>query len=72
MDNVSPKIAQYVALAQFEDLSANAVSSARRSTIDTLAAKELAPYGITSNAIAPGIVATPINRSIEAKNIIKQ
>lgn len=31
-------------------------------------AKELATYGITSNAIAPGIVATPINRALELKN----
>jgi 3-oxoacyl-[acyl-carrier protein] reductase len=32
------------------------------------AAKELAPYGVTVNAIAPGIVATPINLALQEKN----
>ena len=32
------------------------------------AAKELAPYGITVNAVAPGIVATPVNLALEEKN----
>ena len=32
------------------------------------AAKEMAPFGITINAIAPGIVATPINRALQKKN----
>ena len=32
------------------------------------AAKEMAPYGITVNAVAPGIVATPVNLALEEKN----
>ena len=32
------------------------------------AAKEMAPFGITINAIAPGIVATPINLALQKKN----
>jgi len=31
-------------------------------------AVELSPYGIRVNAIAPGIVATPINRALQKKN----
>lgn len=31
------------------------------------AAKELGSYGITVNAIAPGMVATPVNRDLQAK-----
>ena len=31
------------------------------------AAKELGPHGITVNAIAPGMVATPVNRELQAK-----
>lgn len=31
------------------------------------AAKELGPYGITVNAIAPGMVATPVNLGLQAK-----
>ena len=48
MDAISPKIAHYVAHTKFEDLSPGAVSSARRSTLDTLAA-------MLAGSSAPGI-----------------
>ncbi|MCD4737587.1 MAG: MmgE/PrpD family protein [Bacteroidales bacterium] len=38
MDTISPQIAQYVAQTQFENLSPKAISSAKRSTLDTFAA----------------------------------
>ena len=48
MDAVSPKIAQYVARIKYEDLSQGAVSSAQRSTLDTLAA-------MIAGSSAPGV-----------------
>jgi 2-methylcitrate dehydratase PrpD len=48
LDDVSPRIAQHVAQTQFEDLTSAAVSSARRSTLDTLAA-------MLAGSSAPGI-----------------
>jgi len=48
MDTVSPKIAQYVARTQYQDLSPGAVSAARRSTLDTIAA-------MIAGSSAPGI-----------------
>ena len=48
MDDLSPRIARYVAQTRFEDLSPAAVSSARRSTLDTLGA-------MLAGSSAPGI-----------------
>lgn len=48
MDAVAPKIAQYVAHTNYEDLGQGAVSAARRSTLDTLAA-------MLAGSSAPGI-----------------
>jgi 2-methylcitrate dehydratase PrpD len=48
MDEVSPRIAQYVAHTQFEDLNSAVVTGVRRSTLDTLAA-------ILAGSSAPGI-----------------
>jgi len=48
MDETAQKIAQYIAFSTFEDLSPGAVSSARRSTLDTIGA-------MLAGSNAPGI-----------------
>ena len=48
MDEISRKLAEYVAHARFEDLSPSAVQSAKRSTLDTLGA-------ILAGSSAPGV-----------------
>jgi 2-methylcitrate dehydratase PrpD len=48
MDTIEARLSQYVAQTRFEDLSAAAISSARRSTLDTIAA-------MIAGSSAPGI-----------------
>ncbi|UCE35189.1 MAG: MmgE/PrpD family protein, partial [Deltaproteobacteria bacterium] len=53
MDAVSKGIGEYVARARFEELSPSAVSSAKRSTLDTIGA-------MVAGSTAPGL-ATVVN-----------
>src|SRR5512135_2011881 len=48
MDNISKGLGEYIAGARFEDLSAEAVAAAKRSTLDTLGA-------MLAGSTAPGI-----------------
>lgn len=48
MDDISPKLGQYVSKVRFEDLSPSVVASAKRSTLDTIGA-------MLAGSTAPGI-----------------
>ena len=48
MDEISRKLAEYVAHARFEDLSPSAVQAAKRSTLDTFGA-------MLAGSSAPGV-----------------